>query len=218
MLRLCYALACMPGMSERPNSTLGQHAKLPWVARHGETLCAIVFSVAVAAVAVQPLKADWDIPISCAFGAGILLLIKAKLTLRRVQSASTAPPLFLYIPIARLVLFSIASFGIYEIYWMYRNWRYVKDRKKLQIEPFWRAWFGVFYLHRLLRLMHVDMEAFSVDKSSFSWGTLATMWILLFTASAVLLGFSGLSTGDPGVLAATAPLLPTFLCFAPVQR
>jgi hypothetical protein len=35
-------------------------------------------------------------------------------------------PLFLYIPVIRLILMSIISFSTYEFYWIYRNWRYLK--------------------------------------------------------------------------------------------
>ena len=44
--------------------------------------------------------------------------------------ALPGPPgsLFLHIPIARLILLSIASAGLYELYWIYKNWWYIKQR------------------------------------------------------------------------------------------
>src|SRR5579863_5993031 len=39
-------------------------------------------------------------------------------------------------------LMSIATGGIYELYWFYRNWRLLRDRDDPQISPFWRAFFA----------------------------------------------------------------------------
>ncbi|MDP2984428.1 MAG: hypothetical protein Q8O92_14010 [Candidatus Latescibacter sp.] len=39
----------------------------------------------------------------------------------------------------RLVLLSIISFTIYEIYWFYRNWKHLKIQKRLEISPGWRT-------------------------------------------------------------------------------
>jgi len=39
----------------------------------------------------------------------------------------------------RLVLLSILTFTIYEIYWFYRNWKHLKNNKNLDISPGWRT-------------------------------------------------------------------------------
>ena len=39
-------------------------------------------------------------------------------------------------------LMSLTTFGLYELYWFYRNWRIIKDRDESQISPFWRAFFA----------------------------------------------------------------------------
>lgn len=39
----------------------------------------------------------------------------------------------------RLVLLSIISFTVYEIYWFYRNWKHLKNQKQLEISPGWRT-------------------------------------------------------------------------------
>lgn len=38
-----------------------------------------------------------------------------------------------------LVLLCLASFFLYEVYWEYRNWKYVREYRKLDISPFWRT-------------------------------------------------------------------------------
>jgi len=39
----------------------------------------------------------------------------------------------------RLIILSILTFGIYEIYWFYRNWKHLKKHKNLNISPGWRT-------------------------------------------------------------------------------
>jgi len=88
-------------------------------------------------------------------------------------------PMFLYIPVSRLVVMSIVSLGLYAMYWIYRNWRYLKERDGLNIQPFWRAWFGIFYCHSILKAIQTDRQTNAIEKASFSAGGLATGWILL---------------------------------------
>jgi hypothetical protein len=121
-------------------------------------------------------------------------------------------PLFLHIPISRLILMSIVSFSVYEAYWIYKNWRYVKERDNLNIRPFWRGWFGIFYCHSLLRRIHGDTEARSVQMPSFSPGGLATGWV-------VLLIFANLLSRAPSIAATIISVfIPSFLCLVPVQN
>jgi hypothetical protein len=119
--------------------------------------------------------------------------------------------LFLYIPVSRLIMLSIASFSVYEAYWIYKNWRYIKERDGLHISPFWRGFFGLFFCHGLLRRIHEDKEARSVLLPTFSPGGLATGWVVL------LLGANALGRA-PSITASTiSAFIPSFLCLVPVQ-
>lgn len=42
-------------------------------------------------------------------------------------------------PVSNFVLLTILSFGLYEIYWFYRNWKHFKLHKNLNISPGWRT-------------------------------------------------------------------------------
>jgi hypothetical protein len=128
------------------------------------------------------------------------------------QPPQTPTPLFLYIPVSRLILLSIVSFSVYEGYWIYRNWRYIKERDGLDIQPFWRAVFGIFFCHSLLRRIHDDKEANAVALPAFSPAGLATGWVVL------LLLANGVARA-PGIAPSIASaLIPSFLFLVPVQN
>lgn len=112
----------------------------------------------------------------------------------------------------RLALFSIITFGIYEIYWFYKNWQAVKKFEGQDISPFWRAVFAVFFCYSLFKKV-LESAKNHAYRGSYSAGWLAAAYILL------LLGGNGLSrveTYDIGfnlvwllvVSAAFIPLLP----------
>jgi hypothetical protein len=127
---------------------------------------------------------------------------------------ATGSPMFLYIPVSRLVVMSIVSMGLYEMYWIYRNWRYLKERDGLKIQPFWRGWFGIFYCHSILKAILTDRQTNAIEKASFSAGGLATGWIIL-----VILGSAiGRSNEAAVSFLGTLISLPSFLFFLPVQN
>jgi hypothetical protein len=129
-----------------------------------------------------------------------------------------APPVasghaaFLYISVCRLIVMSILSFGFYEIYWIYKNWRYLKERDGLGIMPFWRGLFGIFFCHSLLMAIHGDRELNHVERPDFSPVILATVWMVL----AVVKNLTGPVPGVAAVI--ISALIPSFLCFVPVQN
>jgi len=123
-----------------------------------------------------------------------------------------ANPLFLHISPVRLILMSIVSFSLYEAYWIYKNWRYVKERDNLDIRPFWRGVFGIFFCHSLLHRIHEDKEARAVTVPTFSPGALATGWVVLLISA-------NLISQAPGIAATiVSAFIPSFLCLVPVQN
>ena len=91
------------------------------------------------------------------------------------------PPPFFPTSILKLVLLSICSFGIYELYWFYKQWKYVKEREGIDIHPFWRAFFGFFFCHAFFeKVRNYDHPA--LELSSLPAGLLTAGWILLTLA------------------------------------
>ena len=124
----------------------------------------------------------------------------------------TSEPLFLRIPITRLVLLSILSCGIYEAYWIYEHWAHLKRRDRLRISPFWRGTLCVFFCHSLFKRIHSDAELRSVQEPHFSPGLLAAGWI----TTVVITNAIDLAPGP--IATVTALLVPSYLFFVPVQN
>ena len=62
------------------------------------------------------------------------------------SSENPAPPpvapLFFTASPLKLIVMSICTIGIYEIYWFYKNWKLIRERTGQKIRPFWRAVFS----------------------------------------------------------------------------
>jgi hypothetical protein len=55
--------------------------------------------------------------------------------------ADEASTYFSVAPI-KFVIMSFGTFGIYDLYWFYKNWCHIKQKNNLNIMPFWRAFFA----------------------------------------------------------------------------
>lgn len=124
----------------------------------------------------------------------------------------TEGPLFLHIPGWRLVVLAILSFGTYEAYWIYKNWRYAKERYGLKISPFWRGIFGILFCYGILKRIHEDREARAVVPPSFSPGWLATGFVVLALSANLVAHAPGFI---PSIIAG---FMPSYLCLLPAQR
>jgi hypothetical protein len=45
----------------------------------------------------------------------------------------------------KLVIMSVFTLGLYQIYWFYRNWTCIKERDRSRILPALRSIFGIIY-------------------------------------------------------------------------
>lgn len=79
----------------------------------------------------------------------------------------------------------IATFGIYSIYWHYKNWAYQKEALNLNIWPIPRGIFNLFFVHALFKA--ADERITSTGKT-WEWNPsmLATGWVVLWLADRVL--------------------------------
>lgn len=92
------------------------------------------------------------------------------------QTLSSQPPFFA-VSLLKLVVLSICTFGIYELYWFYKNWQLIKDREGSTLSPALRAVFAVFFCYQCLARIG-DFATPALAKSRLAAGPLAVGWIL----------------------------------------
>jgi hypothetical protein len=59
--------------------------------------------------------------------------------------------------IHKLIVMSVCTLGLYELFWFYRNWKRVQERTGQSMMPFWRAFFSPLWAYSLFE--EVDDEA-----------------------------------------------------------
>ncbi len=78
----------------------------------------------------------------------------------------------------KLVLMSICTFGMYELYWFYKNWMLIKKRTKQNIIPFWRAFFAPLWAYSCFKHIKTVAGERNIEKS-LSIGFLAFVYFIL---------------------------------------
>lgn len=66
--------------------------------------------------------------------------------------------LVLFYPTARakFIFLSIITFGLYELYWCYKCWQFVKQNGRPEISPFWRGFLAPLWLYSLQKAIDPD--------------------------------------------------------------
>jgi hypothetical protein len=162
-----------------------------------------------------PLHEVLDVRVPVGSGANVAPVPAEKGSTSAVGSRATKTEgVFLYIPIGRLVVMSILTLGFYDVYWIFRNWRFFKERDGLRIWPFWRGIFSYFFLSSLLEKIKSDTATNRGVPAPFSSGGLATGWIILTLVGGILC-----RQGDPvAYLVGLLLSAPAFCFLLPVQR
>src|SRR6058998_3051198 len=91
-----------------------------------------------------------------------------------------------YYPIAtrKLILLTLASFGLYQINWYYKNWWAVRLRTGARISPIWRSllfWVFSYALFRRIRKSADErgvITAFSPSIAALACAIFALFWRL----------------------------------------
>jgi len=86
----------------------------------------------------------------------------------------------------KLVILFIATFGVYPVYWFYKNWE-LQKKYEVKIMPLLRAIFYIFFTHSLFRRVEEVARNKGISKS---WGanSLATVFVILTIISSILDG------------------------------
>lgn len=118
----------------------------------------------------------------------------------------------------KFFLLSMFTVHLYFIYWMYRNWRLVKERTGESMWPVMRGLFYIFFVHSLLT--DVDMAMRDKDRN-YNWHptTTATLFLLLVIIGFVLSRLAYNEIGSPTTDVLQLLLMPIApLILLPAQR
>jgi hypothetical protein len=85
-------------------------------------------------------------------------------------------PYYFSVSPKKLILMSVCTLGVYDLYWFYKNWTYVRYRGRVRIRPALRSSFAIFYCYAIFAEIKTSAEK---DKTgiSFPAGPLACAWI-----------------------------------------
>lgn len=86
-------------------------------------------------------------------------------------------PLFFPVSVRKLVLMSIFTLGLYELYWLFKNWQLIKEREHSGIIPVLRAIFGVFFCYGLFRRIREEQVTHWPQRPAINARGLAAGWI-----------------------------------------
>jgi hypothetical protein len=84
---------------------------------------------------------------------------------------------FFDVSLPKLLVLSVCSLGIYELYWFYKNWQLVRARERSDISPLWRAGCGFFYCYALFKRVR-DCDA-QTGSGTLPAGALAAGWVVV---------------------------------------
>ena len=82
----------------------------------------------------------------------------------------------------KVLILSILSFGLYGIWWIYKSWRFFKEKDGLDIMPAARAIFSIFFLYSLFENIQ-QYARFNGYQKSYSSGALFAGQIIFSIAS-----------------------------------
>jgi hypothetical protein len=96
-----------------------------------------------------------------------------------VESAgATAPARFFAVSPVKLVVMSICTLGLYQIFWFYRQWVHIKNHSEPLIIPWARALFGIFWCYSCFEFIRNEERRLDVEPT-LAAGPLAIGWIVV---------------------------------------
>ena len=62
----------------------------------------------------------------------------------------------------KLSILSLVTFGLYELFWFYKNWVLVRARSSYVMNPFWRAFFSILFCYPFASAVNSAAESVNV--------------------------------------------------------
>ncbi|MDT3319793.1 hypothetical protein Q4Q52_08440 [Shewanella sp. SP1S2-4] len=111
-------------------------------------------------------------------------LLESDDKLTKVESKSHSAPLF-HVSLTKLIIMFIATFGLYQVYWFYKQWQALKNYYDLDAWPIARSFFSIFYTHSLF--VYIS-EYIKEDNREYRWNSsaMATFYVVLLVVGGIL--------------------------------
>lgn len=125
--------------------------------------------------------------VALALGLGALLAAGLVFALRRALVADAAhAQLGYYYPVGvtKFSLMSVATFGLYGFFWVWKCWRWAKSHGHADIQPFWRAAFRPFWLYPLFA--EANQRPRGMRMPAWIGGVASAVYFAWLIASAIL--------------------------------
>jgi len=127
--------------------------------------------------------------------ATVVSWVRDKSKFDRLEESAFYP-----VSMLKFIALSFATLGLYQLYWYYRNWCYIKRADKVHILPFARAFFSGFWAYSFYSRLVGGEEAKNIK------GLPKATWAAIFFAI-IYFATSILSGKEAGVLFTTAFIL-----------
>lgn len=90
---------------------------------------------------------------------------------------TSSKPAYFTVGTTKLIVMSVATLSLYELWWFYKNWKIIRDRTGASIMPFWRAVFAPLWGFSFVG--HVRGSREELGLSSVSPALLGTAYLLV---------------------------------------
>ncbi len=117
---------------------------------------------------------------------------------------SNAGVYFFAVSPTKLVVMSVCTLGLYQVYWFYKQWVFIRQRSEPLVIPWARALFGIFWCYSCFEFIRNDERVLKIEPN-LPAGPLAIGWIA-----------ASLAWRLPGAYSLIGYLAPLLL--VPVQR
>ncbi len=87
-----------------------------------------------------------------------------------------ATPIFHAVSPLKLLILSFGTLGLYQYYWIYKNWQLHKLRTGEDISPLPRAFFAIFFVYQLFK--NIDHRTEEHSTRRIPAGPLAILWVV----------------------------------------
>lgn len=87
-------------------------------------------------------------------------------------------PVYFPVSATKLIVLSLCSFGMYELYWFYKNWKLEMARTGEKLSPFWRTFFAPLFAYSLFKRIKEFGDG-SSPPVEYSPGLLAVAFVAL---------------------------------------